>query len=96
MRESSNPPAFPVGCNTNPDCDAAGMTLRDWFAGMALQGMIASPRLSHLADNTPCTTPPRLAAFAYELAEAMLAERAEPANRPKPAREMTGFERHGI
>ena len=56
-------PAFPTHCE-------AGMTLRDWFAGMALQGMLAQPLDSDCAFN------PRLCAeSSYEYADAMLASR---------------------
>lgn len=52
----------------------AGMTLRDWFAGQALAGMMAS---SH--DNSPdwLTNPDGAAAEAYCLADAMIAQRAK-------------------
>ena len=33
-------PAFPIGSGDMRD--PMGMTLRDWFAGMALQGILAS------------------------------------------------------
>lgn len=50
---------------------APGMSLRDWFAGQALQGMLAgadNPNLSYGAKS------------AYQYADAMLAERDEAAN----------------
>ncbi len=43
-----------------------GMTLRDWFAGMAMQGLIANRGSSYWKD-TP--------ANAYAMADALLAER---------------------
>jgi cobalamin biosynthesis protein CobT len=46
-----------------------GMTLRDWFAGQALQGWLAS----FAPDENPKSKD--LAKFAYELADAILAER---------------------
>lgn len=46
-----------------------GMTLRDWFAGQALVGLMASD------DAEACD---KDAAYAYRLADAMLAERAKP------------------
>ena len=64
-------PAFPV----NP-CDIAGqpilyatcrMSLRDWFAGAALQGLAA-------VSLSPCPAE-LLAHRAYEIADAMIAER---------------------
>jgi hypothetical protein len=53
-------PAFPP----NPN-DAEGMSLRDWFAGMAMQGLLANCG----ADSE------QIAKKAYEYADAMLVER---------------------
>ena len=56
-------PAFPVGL----DCDQYGMTLRDWFAGQALVGLIINPETGgHVQDFAKC---------AYNYADAMLKER---------------------
>jgi hypothetical protein len=56
---------------------ASGMSLRDWFAGEALKGMLAYPgdesRGSHHNNNTP----DGVAAMAYEYANAMLRARGE-------------------
>ena len=63
----NNPPAFPSfdyitqAGRENPK----GMTLRDYFAARALQGFCASPTGMEWANN-------RLAAEAYDLADAML------------------------
>ena len=58
-------PAFPIAC-----CDRVlrhGMSLRDYFAGQALAGMLAdtsrSGSVEHYVDD------------AYSIADAMLAER---------------------
>ena len=58
-------PAFPQTIRV-PDEFHAGMSLRDWFAGQALQGMLANGerRQSYAAE-------------AYSLADAMLAERKQ-------------------
>lgn len=42
-----------------------GMTLRDWFAGMAMQGICANPEI--------VTTPAQRARLAFEVADAMVA-----------------------
>lgn len=49
----------------------AGMSLRQWYAGMALQGM-----LSHSCQNdVPIWKPMDAACRAYEMADAMLQHR---------------------
>ena len=66
-------PAFPLApCGTGDPRDgmaggSEGMTLRDWFAGMALQGIIASGRV--------CVDHADAARDAYCYADAMLAAR---------------------
>src|SRR5690606_12840990 len=46
------------------------LSIRDWFAGMAMQGAIAS---EPVGNDT--VTPGGLAAWSYRIADAMLAER---------------------
>ena len=68
---TDNPSAFP----THPDGQGhplfTGMTLRDYFAGQALAGVLANQESTSL-DGTP----EEFAADAYSFADAMLAERA--------------------
>ena len=59
--------AFPRSGNWSNDQE--GMTLRDWFAGMAMQGMITDPTTS---DN-----PDKCAQWSYAQADAMIAERSK-------------------
>jgi len=51
-----------------------GMSLRDWFAGMALQGLLACPQVRQvtkpLKDESTV-----IASEAFDYADAMLAER---------------------
>lgn len=57
-----------------------GMTLRDWFAGMALQGMCANPDISKvMADRQmqPSEVRESFALCAYAQADAMILERAK-------------------
>lgn len=74
-----NPSAFPQ----HPSAMVAGervwgepgMTLRDWFAGQALAGILANPALSN-PDLTGDTSSAVFAEVAYDAADAMLAARA--------------------
>jgi hypothetical protein len=63
--------AFPNLTPTNPQieyCDR-GMSLRDWFAGQAMMGIIAHP------GNVDCEGGRHFAKTAYEMADAMLEAR---------------------
>lgn len=69
-------PAFPVAPTLNPDGTVwyhgkDGMSLRDWFAGLALQGALACPASSGKFTD--------FASDAYCYADAMLAARKEEA-----------------
>jgi hypothetical protein len=65
----NNPPAFPLNCTWASE-DYHGMALRDYFAAKAMQGICASgPSLEWSND--------RLAAEAYDLADAMLKAREQ-------------------
>jgi hypothetical protein len=82
MGAPKNPPAFP--CETDPDNEGfqsgsqlwthPGMTLRDWFAGRALTGLIAE-HANPQSCGSGGWTAERHAGWAYELADAMLRER---------------------
>lgn len=67
----SAPPAMvaTVGSPEPPTIHYPGMSLRDWFAGLALQGFLADPNLNGEPEN--------FARNAYQAADAMLAERAK-------------------
>lgn len=67
-------PAFPISVQPDFQYVEAGMSLRDWFAGQALAGLIASGRSAYdLADSDQQAA---YAAFrAYTAADAMLAAR---------------------
>lgn len=51
-----------------------GMTLRDYFAGQALAGLMAVPYM----EQQPSQTVQQRARWAYENADAMLAAREKP------------------
>jgi hypothetical protein len=64
----NNPPAFPA-CIDNGDTVkyVPGMTLRDYFAAKAMQGMLSEPSLR--------ATPEEFATESYKVADAMLKAR---------------------
>jgi len=70
MSEPDGGPAFPFSALARRQLvesiyrDNEGMSLRDWFAGQALAGLCAR-------------TPDASSAWAYQLADAMLAERSK-------------------
>lgn len=67
--------AFPHSYEVMPDKETHihhGMTMRDWFAGQALMGMMASRN-----PNSPRFTPEDDAAYVYAVADAMLEERSK-------------------
>lgn len=71
-----NPSAFPLPDERMLDGSgiregSPGMTLRDWFAGQALAGIIGAGNLKSSATNEV------IACAAYSVADAMLAERAK-------------------
>lgn len=58
-----------------PDVGVVCMSLRDYFAGQALTGMLSQP--ADRANVEAYDYPERAAAWAYSFADAMLAERAK-------------------
>ncbi len=64
-------PAFPSGTDfyggSNKEYGKRGLTLRDYFAAKAMQGMIVDPGSGYSNDE--------LATFAYAVADAMLKAR---------------------
>jgi|LakMenEpi03Aug12_release.lakeMendotaPanAssembly.Ray.scaffolds.fasta_scaffold5263503_1 hypothetical protein len=63
-------PAFPI--RSTESRLYTGMTLRDWFAGQAMQGLIASPRGPASGEDA---TDEWVAKTAYVVADAMLSQR---------------------
>ncbi len=64
-------PAFPVPIRDFGPDFLTGMTLRDWFAGMALTGLLTS------REKRATTLHADDAAYCYAIADAMIAERAK-------------------
>lgn len=72
MKTDNNPAAFPCDKELHTEM---GMSLRDWYAGMALQGLIAS-NISQLGEkHVTELTHNDWAIGAYKYADAMLAQR---------------------
>lgn len=82
MKAPENPFAFPSPDDGRPS-DGYGMLLRDWFAGQALAGFLASEDLKSknaivsMADKAGVDMASVRAAIVYAIADAMLAERAK-------------------
>lgn len=77
-------PAFPIkGLANDEDADSRfhGMSLRDWFAGMALCGSLAD-------DST--TSPAKEAGWAYDYADAMIVERTKETPDSDPKKPLDG------
>ena len=70
-RPNDGGPAYPAFLPKGVDSYNPGMTLRDWFAGQALAGILAF-RGPDDTTETPCDN---AAGWAFEYADAMLAER---------------------
>ncbi len=88
MNNIENPPAFPSQNDLYVDTPnhgrvlrssvedvQQGMSLRDWFAGQAINGMLTNDSFLHTNENE--TVGERLARSAYELADAMLLQRSK-------------------
>lgn len=82
MSKPDGGPAFPTRSNVGANDFISGMTLRDWFAGQALAGIMANPErwrdIQRLYDKGKMTyddASKSNATKAYSIADAMIAER---------------------
>lgn len=73
-RKDYSGPAFPS--DTGNYGPVLGMSLRDYFAAKALQGILASPQIQGNEDTLNDWVPEHFAEFAFRIADAMLEERA--------------------
>jgi len=67
---NSGGPAFPRSCG-QCGSDVEGMSLRDWFSGMALQGLCLN---SSEMDLSQTKAPEALAIISFRIADAMIRE----------------------
>lgn len=82
MKIDDGGPAFPwedMKDTTGEPRPTSGMSLRDWFAGMALQSILTAARQGHLSriSSDDPLGPKDYAVSAYANADAMLAARKE-------------------
>jgi hypothetical protein len=76
MTQDNNTPAFPIKGGVH-EYQFSGMTLRDYFAGQALTGILANngtpwaPDIADVSDND-------IAKASYDLADEMLLARSAP------------------
>ncbi len=67
-------PAFPV-ISDNHEC-YSGMSLRDYFAGKAMQGIVSSPEaVKQINNSLPAKPLENIAAWSYRMADVMLEAR---------------------
>lgn len=78
-----NPQAFPVDDFIRHGIGhkgQSGMSLRDYFAGQAMQGRLANPHYAKNMEDTDVPServPNDIAYWSYRMADAMLAERSK-------------------
>ena len=73
--KTESAPAFPLflpGDDSHKDWWTPGMTLRDWFAGQALNGLLANPKLADEIRKTGNAYGGWIEQSAYGWADAML------------------------
>jgi len=76
MSKSTGGPAFPV--STIDGFTEDGMTLRDWFAGQALNGMLAHSTRYKPRAGAKGGWHDAISEEAFGIADAMIAERDKP------------------
>ena len=67
-------PAFPS--STGNQLQHGQLSVRDWYAGMALQGLLACPHGQIInGEMHESVTPKQISLISYEVADAMIAAR---------------------
>lgn len=74
MKTPENPSAFPITEQNGANCGEMGMSLRDYFAGLAMQTLLQCQSDAGFAPKKRPTD--QCAHLAYEVADAMLAARS--------------------
>lgn len=71
--------AWPCSNGGAAGVEQRGMTLRDWFAGQALDAVVANNTMLNELDRTApaAVMSAKVARMSYALADAMLAERSK-------------------
>lgn len=69
-------PAFPTLADNGHETNQDGMTLRDWFAGKAMTTMFYPAIMESIRTDKDLDCD-QVAAFAYMMADALLAERSK-------------------
>jgi len=82
VSKNSNDPAFPVCYQHKGEdgelestCEHWGITMRDWFAGQALVGLLAAYGPHAIIDQKGLAISPTVAPCAFAIADAMLSAR---------------------
>lgn len=70
-------PAFPETGERGKAAGGEGMTLRDYFAAKAMQGMLAYPGCEQRGSHHNNNTADGVAAMAYDYADAMISMRTK-------------------
>jgi hypothetical protein len=70
----NNPPAFPIGLEAFGE-DKTGMTLRDYFAAKAMQGLLAGNLSTLQGLDKSFQSDGSISDIAYKMANAMLKAR---------------------
>lgn len=73
---NANDPAYPISPDGAFSASSTGLTKRELFAAMAMQGILSGPKDFDI-DGIPKTTASGYAEVAVSLADALLAELAK-------------------
>lgn len=71
-------PAYPVSVGTGPlsaNFSSPGMSLRDWYVGLAMQGLLSNPNIIRPKDHTDKQGHARMAKACFVYADSMISER---------------------